>query len=55
MISDSIGKIGRHPARGRQERQLLGVIHLKDIIKAAFASASQNCAHGHPHRDDHGR
>ena len=46
----------RHAAGGGRRQPLLGVIHLKDIVKGGMKERiAQLRAHGHPHRDDHRR
>ena len=54
-IAHTIAKSGGTPLAVAKDGRLLGIIHLKDVIKGGFASASPNCAHGHPHRHDHRR
>ena len=41
---DEIAKHGRHAARRRRRQRVLGVIHLKDIVKGGMKSASPSCA-----------
>ena len=58
-IVDGIAGRRRHAARRRRAnggRRVLGVIYLKDIVKAGHARALRRAAaHGHPHGDDHRR
>ena len=58
-IVDGISARRRHPARrdGRSTaRRVLGVIHLKDIVKPGMTRALRRAArHGHPHGHDHRR
>ena len=56
MISDQIANSGGTPLAVARDGKLLGIIHLKDIVKRAVsASASARAAQDrHPHRDDHG-
>ena len=55
-IADRIAKSGGTPLAVARDRQLLGVIHLKDIVKGGirerFAALAED---GHPHRDDYRR
>ena len=54
--SERIAKPGGTPLAVAKDGKLLGVIHLKDIVKGGirerFADAAPD---GHPHRDDHRR
>ncbi len=54
--AEEIAKAGGTPLGGRKDGRLLGVIHLKDIVKGGIQRALRRTApHGHPHRDDHRR
>ncbi len=53
---DKIARDGGTPLVVAQDNFVLGVIHLKDIVKGGHERALRRAAaDGHPHRDDHGR
>ena len=56
VIADKVAKSGGTPLAVAKDGRLLGVIHLKDIVKGGirerFADLAQD---GHPHRHDHRR
>ena len=43
-IADTIAKSGGTPLAVAKDGKLLGVIHLKDIVKGGTANASPDCA-----------
>ena len=55
-MADEVAHSGGTPLAVARDGKLLGVIHLKDIVKGGirerFADAAQD---GHPHGDDHRR
>ncbi len=55
-IADEIAKAGGTPLAVARDGRLLGVIHLKDIVKGGIRERfAELRAHGHPHGDDHRR
>ncbi len=55
-ISEKVAKSGGTPLAVARDGRLLGVIHLKDIVKGGIPRPLRHLApHGHPHGDDHGR
>ena len=55
-IAGRIGDEGGTPLVVADGQRVLGVIHLKDIVKGGIARALRALPrHGHPHRDDHRR
>ena len=56
VIADRIAKTGGTPLAVARDKRLLGVIHLKDIVKGGIRERfARPAPDGHPHRDDHRR
>ena len=56
VMAEEIAKAGGTPLAVACNGRLLGVIHLKDIVKGGIQRAlCRTAPHGHPHRHDHGR
>ena len=55
-IAEQIAQPGGTPLAVPKDGSLLGVIHLKDIVKGGIRERfAELRTHGYPHRDDHGR
>ena len=54
-IAEDIAKSGGTPLAVAKDGRLLGVIHLKDIVKGGIRERFAEQGDGHPHRHDHRR
>ena len=55
-IAEEVAKAGGTPLAVARDGRLLGIIHLKDIVKGGIRERfAELRTHGHPHRHDHRR